>query len=78
MLLSQKNPQDMLAEYVSISCTQTEHIIVVITVKDPQDMIAEYFSISYTQTGHIIVAITEKSSGYACRICQHFLHTNWT
>jgi hypothetical protein len=50
----------MLAEYVSISCTQTGHIIVAITVKDPQDMLAEYVSISCTQTEHIIVAITVK------------------
>ncbi len=48
----------MLAEYVSISCTQTEHIIVAITVKDPQDRLEQYVSISCTQTGHILFAIT--------------------
>jgi hypothetical protein len=48
----------MLAEYVSISCTQTGHIIVSIT-EDPQDMLAEYVSISCIQTAHIIVSITE-------------------
>jgi hypothetical protein len=52
--------QDMLAEYVNISCTQTEHIIAATKVKDPQDMLAEYVSVSCTQNGHINAAIKVK------------------